>query len=129
MTDSLVKISLCHRHALMVEDCAFSHKLDLTVCDLWYYEDMEEKTHLLTEWMNELISEEAVHRTAMATLGLLNRWKSFFWRNWLNFSTRTGPIYSKLVLSTIVFSTFPKCAFLSEADLWPLSSSSGDTHL
>ena len=37
--------------------------LALTVCDLWYYEDLEEKD----EWINY----EAVYRTAPATLGLL----------------------------------------------------------
>ena len=28
--------------------------LALTVCDLWYYEDLEEKAHWLNQWMNEL---------------------------------------------------------------------------
>ena len=37
--------------------------LALTVCDLWYYEDMEEKA--------DSLSDEAVYRTAPATLGLL----------------------------------------------------------
>ena len=41
--------------------------LALTVCDLWYYEDLEEKDEL----MNELINYEAVYRTAPATPGLL----------------------------------------------------------
>ena len=27
--------------------------LALTVCDLWYYKDMEEKDDSLNEWMNE----------------------------------------------------------------------------
>ena len=30
--------------------------LALTVCDLWYYEDLEEKADLLTHWINELIT-------------------------------------------------------------------------
>ena len=38
--------------------------LALTVCDLWYYEDLEEK--------DDSISDEAVYRTAPATPGLLN---------------------------------------------------------
>ena len=41
--------------------------LALTVSDLWYYEDMEEKADLVTEW----ISHEAVYRTALATPDLL----------------------------------------------------------
>ena len=41
--------------------------LALTVSDLWYYEDMEEKADLLTDW----IYDEAVYRTAPATPGLL----------------------------------------------------------
>ena len=42
--------------------------LALTVCDLWYYEDLEEKDDSL----NQSISDEAVYRTAPATPGLLN---------------------------------------------------------
>ena len=42
--------------------------LAFTVCDLWYYEDLEEKAH----WLSELISRKAVYRTAPATPGLLN---------------------------------------------------------
>ena len=38
----------------------------LTVCDLWYYEDLKEKG-----WPNELIIYEAAPRTARATPGLL----------------------------------------------------------
>ena len=41
--------------------------LALTVCDLWYYEDLEEKADSINEWM----SDEAVYRTAPATPGLL----------------------------------------------------------
>ena len=41
--------------------------LALTVYDLWYYEDLEEKDELI----NELINDEAVYRTAPATPGLL----------------------------------------------------------
>ena len=41
--------------------------LALTVCDLWYYEYLEEKDESLNEWM----SDEAVYRTAPATPGLL----------------------------------------------------------
>ena len=42
--------------------------LALTVWDLGYYEDLEEKD----EWINQLINHEAVYRTAPATPGLLN---------------------------------------------------------
>ena len=48
--------------------------LALTVCDLWYYGDLEEKAH----WMNELINGEAVYRTAPATPGLLKVIINFF---------------------------------------------------
>ena len=41
--------------------------LALTVCDLWYYEDLEEND----ESIKELINYEAVYRTAPATPGLL----------------------------------------------------------
>ena len=44
--------------------------LALTVCDLWYYEDLEEKD----EWMNESMNDGAVYRTAPATQGLLINW-------------------------------------------------------
>ena len=37
------------------------------VCDLWYYEYLEEKD----ESLNQSISDEAVYRTAPATPGLL----------------------------------------------------------
>ena len=53
--------------------------LALTVCDLWYYEDLEEKAHWLTQSMND----EAVYRTAPATLGLLMRINLKF-RFWLD---------------------------------------------
>ena len=42
--------------------------LALIICDLWYYEDLEEKDDSITESMND----EAVYRTAPATPGLLN---------------------------------------------------------
>ena len=42
--------------------------LALTVCDLLYLEDLEEKG----DWMNQSINVEAVYRTAPATHGLLN---------------------------------------------------------
>ena len=42
--------------------------LALTVCDLWYYEDLEEKA----DWLTHLWSDEAVYRKAPATPGLLN---------------------------------------------------------
>ena len=45
--------------------------LALTVCNLWYYEDLEEKADLLTDWLNQWINDEAVYRTAPATPGLL----------------------------------------------------------
>ena len=43
--------------------------LALTVCVLWYYEDLvqEEKADSLSEWMND----KAVYRKAPATPGLL----------------------------------------------------------
>ena len=41
--------------------------LALPVCDLWYYEDLEEKGHWISQWMND----KAVYRTALATPGLL----------------------------------------------------------
>ena len=47
--------------------------LALTVCDLWYYEDLEEKD----EWPNDWMNHEAVYRTAPATPGLL-KIKSMF---------------------------------------------------
>ena len=39
--------------------------LALTVLDLWYFKDFEEKAHWLTEWMNQ----EGVCKTAPATPG------------------------------------------------------------
>ena len=42
--------------------------LALTVCDLWYYEDLEEKADSVNESMND----KAVYRTALAIPGLLN---------------------------------------------------------
>ena len=45
--------------------------LTLTVCDLWYYEDLEEKDDWLNEWINEWMYDEAVYRTSLATPGLL----------------------------------------------------------
>ena len=45
--------------------------LALTVYDLCYYEDLEEKDDWLTEWMNQWINDKAVYRTAPATPGLL----------------------------------------------------------
>ena len=47
--------------------------LALTVCDLWCYEDLEKKD----DWLNEWINDQAVHRTAPATLGLLKIFQ--FW--------------------------------------------------
>ena len=41
--------------------------LAITVCDLWYYEYLEEKD----DSINELISDKAVYRIAPATPGLL----------------------------------------------------------
>ena len=43
--------------------------LALTICDLWYYEDLEEKDDSL----NQSVNDEAVYRTAPATPGLLKR--------------------------------------------------------
>ena len=41
--------------------------LALTICDLWYHEDLEEKD----DSINQSISDKAVYRTAPATPGLL----------------------------------------------------------
>ena len=67
--------------------------LALTICDLWYYEDLEEKD----DSINELINEEAVYRTAPATPGLLKicsalfcLWKSLFVDK-IGLSTLRGP--------------------------------------
>ena len=48
--------------------------LALTVCDLWYKEDLEEKDDSVTEWINH----EAVYRTAPATPCLLKTRCSYF---------------------------------------------------
>jgi hypothetical protein len=53
--------------------------LALTVCDLWYYEDLEEKDEWINEWINKLINYEAVYRTAPATPGLLKIYRAFLW--------------------------------------------------
>ena len=42
--------------------------LALTVCDLWYYEDLEEKDEL----MNQSINDEAVYRTACVKSGAVS---------------------------------------------------------
>ena len=55
-----------------------------TVCDLWYYEDLEEKDDSLSE----SISDEAVYRTAPATQGLLVIMIGPFLSSW------TGCLYS-----------------------------------
>ena len=59
--------------------------LALTVSDLWYYEDMEEKAHLLTDWMNY----EAVYRTASSTPGLFISWSNIY-----EFATWIGDFFS-----------------------------------
>ena len=41
----------------------------LTICDFWYYEDLDEKN----DWLNQSINIEAAFRTAPATPGLLKR--------------------------------------------------------
>ena len=59
------------RHMTCLGGWTFSpnfSSLALTVHDLWYYEDLEEKD----DSINELMSDEAVYRTAPATPGLLN---------------------------------------------------------
>ena len=43
------------------------------VCDLWYYEDLEEKD----DWLNKQINDVDVYRTAPATPGLLNSIRVF----------------------------------------------------
>ena len=44
--------------------------LALTDCNLWYYEDLEEKADSISQWTND----KAVFRTAPTTPGLLIRW-------------------------------------------------------
>ena len=46
--------------------------LALMAWDLWCCEYLEEKADWLTEWINELMNDEAVYRAAPATPGLLN---------------------------------------------------------
>ena len=46
-------------------------QLPLTLCDFWYYEDLEEKADWLTDWL--VINYKAVYRTAPATQGLLKK--------------------------------------------------------
>ena len=41
--------------------------LALNICDLWYFEDLEEKA----DWLTDSLNDEAVCRTAPATQGLL----------------------------------------------------------
>ena len=58
--------------------------LALTVCDFWYYEDMEEKA----DWINELINDEAVYRTRSVknTTSIYQVLKMFYnFRLYLNF--------------------------------------------
>ena len=43
------------------------------VCDLWNYEDLEEKAHSFTDWMNYLMNHEAFYRAAQATPSLFTR--------------------------------------------------------
>ena len=50
--------------------------LALMVCDLWYFEDLEEKDEWLSQWMNGWISDKDVFRRAPATPGLLNKFIS-----------------------------------------------------
>ena len=57
-------------HVTCLGGWAFSQNfssLALTICDLWYYEDLQEKDGSVTESIND----EAVYRTAPATPGLL----------------------------------------------------------
>ena len=58
------------RHVTCCGGWTFSqnfNSLGLTVCDLWYYEDLEEKAASFTD----LINDEAVCWTASAKQGLL----------------------------------------------------------
>ena len=43
--------------------------LALTICDLWYFEDLEEKADWLSDWINY----KGVFRTAPATPALFKR--------------------------------------------------------
>ena len=52
--------------------------LALTICYLWYYEDLEEKDDLLTELMNYLIIHEAVYGTGPATPGLVDNFDALY---------------------------------------------------
>ena len=58
------------RHVKCLGGWTFSQNfssLALTVCDLCYYKDLEEKAH----WLNESMNYDAVYRTVPATPGLL----------------------------------------------------------
>ena len=44
--------------------------LAFTVCDLWYFELLEEKANWLTDWINKWMTNQAVCRTALTTPGL-----------------------------------------------------------
>ena len=63
--------------------------LALTVCDLCYYEDLEEKDDLI----NELINHKAVYRTAPATPGLLIIGKKGPSKSYVNGMGKCWPIY------------------------------------
>ena len=61
-------------HVVGGDNSLIFSSLGLMVCDLWYFEDFEEKDYSLKqrmhEWMNEWISDKGVCRTSSAIPGL-----------------------------------------------------------
>ena len=77
MTGDMWQVTVDMWHVTRLGGWTFSQNfssLGLTVCDLWYYEDLEEKD----DWMNQLMNDKAVYRTAPATPGLLIIQLSFY---------------------------------------------------
>ena len=71
VTDDTWQVTRDRWHVTLSVGWTFSQNFSsqaLTVCDLWNYEDLEEKAH----WVTELINDGGVCRTAPATPGLLN---------------------------------------------------------
>ena len=71
---------MTHTHDMFGGGWTFSpnfSSLALTVCDLWYYEDLEEKA----DWTTELINDKAVYRTAPATPGLLKMYSTYLFQS------------------------------------------------
>ena len=53
--------------------CQNFSSLAFTVCDLWYFEDLEEKADWLIHWQTESINNKGFCRPDPATPGLLTR--------------------------------------------------------